>query len=105
MTSTDWLVAGVLVAMFVPNTAFALWYGLSKRWYGSPEGWALLASSTAWALVSGGFLVEYVQNVHDLLWACIGFVAATAGWMKLLLLATSKRRRQHHTGTNPRGRL
>lgn len=78
----------VLFVIFVPQVLFAALYGLTRRWWKTPEGAALFFSSVGWSLVSGGFLVDlHMLDVSDMAWLLVGVVAASAACLKFLFLA------------------
>ena len=91
----------ILFLIAVPTTLFVLLYGLTRRWWESWEGRALLTAAVGLMLMSVGFLVDDRWDVPDPTWLVVGSVIAVGAWLKLgLLLATMDppRRLAHAVG-------
>lgn len=86
------LLTVALVLGCAMSLTFLLIYGLTRPWWRSWEGRALIASSTGWALVTGGFLIDtHVLNVGEQVWVFVAYVAAVAAALKLWILVQASR--------------
>lgn len=82
-----------LVLLFTLSFAFLSTYGVTRPWWRSWEGRALVTSATGWALISGGFLIdEYATEVPDLAWVAIAYVAVLSAALKLWTFHRARRR-------------
>lgn len=83
-----------LLLIFVPAATFATVHGLTRKWWKSAEGSALVFSASGWALVSGAFLLDmHVSDVSDAAWLCIATLAAASQWLKVWILFRARRDR------------
>lgn len=91
------LVAGLVLAAFIPAAAFVLIYGLGFPWWGNPAGWSVLNLATAIALaLSLSVWRYYIGQPPDLLRIVVfgWIVAALWGQLGVLLLAPRLNRRR-----------
>lgn len=80
-----------LVLLCAFSSAFLFVYGLTRAWWKSWEGRALIASSAGWAALSGGFLIDwYARDLPDWLWLAIAYLGVVAAVLKLWILIQSR---------------
>lgn len=84
----------LLVALFVASLTFVLWYGTTRRWWRTLEGWALIVSATGWTLIGGGFTYDdWVGEVPYEAWTVIAGFALLAALIKLAMLMLGHHRK------------